>query len=404
MQEDWNLFRGLERVFNMEKLRDAKAEIKIINNEDGYYYFFGYYDLQPFDSNDKYHLCHRVKFMDRLPLKDDVCELGVLDPDTKEFIKYSETTAWNFQQGAMLQWFVPDESIVYNVREGDGFNTEIKNIKTGETRRLPLAVANISNDRKYGLCLNMSRIFDFRPGYGYSEVPDPYFDIKAPEDDGVFLMDMETGEYKLIINYADIIKQFPREPYTDCKLVVNHITFNTSGTRFLFLLRNFREGNAMWNTQLITSDLEGNLCPLSDYISNSHYNWKNDKQILIVTSHTGNTRDNLCLRDDFTGDTIMYDLPELHEDIHCLYSPNQRYIIGDGYPIKEDYRKLWLYDTKENKAILLVSVYSYKAALGDVRCDLHARWNHKGNKITFDSNHNGARCVCEMDLSDIVEY
>ena len=388
----------------MEMLRDAKAEIKIINKEDGYYYFFGYYDLQPFDSEDRFHLCHRVKFMDRLPAKDDVCELGVLDPDTKDFIKFSETTAWNFQQGAMLQWFVPGESIVYNVREGDGFNTEIKNIKTGEIRRLPLAVANISNNRKYGLCLNMSRIFDFRPGYGYSEVPDPYYDIKAPENDGVFLMNMETGEYKLIINYADIIKQFPREPYTDCKLVVNHITFNPSGTRFLFLLRNFREGNAMWNTQLITSDLEGNMCVLSDYISNSHYNWKNDKQILIVTSHTGNTRDNLCLRDDFTGDTIMYDLPELHEDIHCLYSPNQRYIIGDGYPITEDYRKLWLYDTKENKAILLVSVYSYKATLGDVRCDLHARWNHKGNKITFDSNHNGARCVCEMDLSDIVEF
>lgn len=388
----------------MEKLRDAKAEIKIINQEDGYFYFFGYYDLQPFDADDRYHLCHRVKFMDRLPLKDDVCELGVLDPDTKEFIKYSETTAWNFQQGAMLQWFVPNESIVYNVREGEGFNTEIKNIKTGEIKRLPLAVANISSDRKYGLCLNMSRIFDFRPGYGYSEVPDPFFDIKAPKEDGVFLMDMETGDYKLIINYADIIKKFPREPYTDCKLVVNHITFNPSGTRFLFLLRNFREGNAMWNTQLITSDLEGNMCPLSDYISNSHYNWKNDKQILIVTSHTGNTRDNLCLRDDFTGDTVMYDLPELHEDIHCLYSPNQRYIIGDGYPIKEDYRKLWLYDTKENKAILLLSAYSYKAALGDVRCDLHARWNRKGNKITFDSNHNGARCVCEMDLSEIVEF
>jgi hypothetical protein len=35
----------------MEKLRDAKAEIKIINQEDGYFYFFGYYDLQPFDAD-----------------------------------------------------------------------------------------------------------------------------------------------------------------------------------------------------------------------------------------------------------------------------------------------------------------------------------------------------------------
>lgn len=388
----------------MEMIKNAKSPVKIVNKEDGYFYFFGYYDLQPFNSNDTLHLCHRVKFMDRLPNKDDVCELGVLELETGEFIKYSETTAWNFQQGALLQWFVPDESIIYNVRTEDGFNTEIKDIRTGETRRLPLAFANLTEDRRYALCLNMSRIFDFRPGYGYSDVPDPYFDIKAPDNDGIFLMDVKTGEYKLIINYKQIIEQFPCEPYTNCKLVVNHITFNPSGNRFLFLLRNFREGNAMWNTQLITSDLDGNMCALSDYISNSHYHWKNDKQILIVTSHTGTTRDNLCLRDDFTGHTFMYDLPELHEDIHCLYSPNRRYIMGDGYQSKEQFRKLWLYDTKENKPTLLLEAFSFNPANGDVRCDLHARWNRKGNKITFDSNHNGARCVCEVDLSDIVEY
>lgn len=385
-------------------IKNAKAPVRIINREDGYFYFFGYYDLQPFNSSDTLHLCHRVKFMDRLPLKDDICELGVLDINTGEFIKYSETTAWNFQQGALLQWHKPDESIIYNVREGKGFNAEIKNIKTGEARRLPLAFANISQDRRYALCVNMSRIFDFRPGYGYSEVPDPYFDIKAPEADGIFLMDIVTGNYKLLISYKDMIEKLPCEPYTSCKLVVNHITFNPSGNRFLFLLRNFQEENAMWKTQLITSDLEGNLCALSDYISNSHYHWKNDEQILIVTSHMGTTRDNLCLRDDFTGNTVMYDLPELHEDIHCIYSPNQRYIMGDGYPIKDQYRKLWLYDTKENKTELLLEAFSFEPANGDVRCDLHARWNHKGNKITFDSNHNGARCICEVDLSNIVEY
>lgn len=389
----------------MEMLRDAIKPVKVIT-EDNDYYFFGYYDLQPFDSSDRYHLCHKVKFFERLPDKNDVCELGYIDMEDNSFHKLAETTAWNFQQGALLQWYKDDETIVYNVRndKGDGFMTEIKNIKTGETRRLPLAAANISKDGKYALCVNMSRIFDFRPGYGYSDVPDSFADVKAPADDGVYLMDMETGEYRMIINYADIIRQFPCEPYTDCKLVINHITFNPAGDRFLFLLRNFREGNALWKTQLLTSDLEGNLCSLSDYISNSHYHWKNDKQILIVTSHTGTVRDNLCLRDDFTGDTVMYDLPELHKDIHCLYSPNKRYILGDGYPDGERYRSLWLFDTVENKMTLLVKVYSYMEKLPDIRCDLHARWNNKGNKITFDSNHNGGRCVCEMDLSDLVEY
>lgn len=388
----------------MQKMLGAIAPVRQITKDDGYYYFFGYYDLQPFDADDKGHLCHRVKFMDRLPTKDDICELGIIDTESGEFTKLSETTAWNFQQGALYQWFEPSKSVVYNVRHGNGFATEILDIKTGEKRRLPMAAAHISADRTRALCLNMSRIYDFRPGYGYSDVSDPYFDVKAPKEDGIYLMDMQTGEAKMIINYADIVKQFPEEPYSNCKLVVNHITFNPSGTRFLFLFRNFREGNALWKTQLITSDLEGNMCLLSDYISNSHYHWKNDNQILIVTSHTGVVRDNLCLRDDITGKTVMYDLPELHKDIHCLYSPNQRYILGDGYPDEERYRNLWLYDTKENKAILLLKDYSYKEVLPDVRCDLHARWNRKGNKITFDSNDNGGRCVYEMDLSNIVEY
>lgn len=388
----------------MANYKEAIVTPRQITRDDGYYYFYGYYDLQPFDISDKYHLCHRVKFMDRLPNKDDVCELGILNTENGEFEKYSSTKAWNFQQGALLQWFVPNESIVYNVRGNNGFAAEIRDIKNDKYYRYPMAYANLSEDRTKALCLNMSRIYDFRPGYGYSDFPDPYFDEKAPENDGIYLMDMKTGDTKLIINYRDIIKQFPEEPYSSCKLVVNHITFNPSGTRFLFLLRNFREGSALWKTQLITSDLEGNMCLLSDYISNSHYHWKNDNQILIVTSHTGVVRDNLCLRNDITGETFMYDLPELHKDIHCLYSPNRRYILGDGYPDEERYRSLWLFDTVLNKATLLIKDYSPKEPIGDIRCDLHARWNRRGNKITFDSTDNGGRCIYEMDLSDIVEY
>lgn len=387
----------------MGDIRQAITDVKILTNQNEHY-FFGYYDLQPYDSKDEKHLCHRVKFIDRLPTVEDVCELGYIELSTGEFIKLAETTAWNFQQGALLQWYQDDEHIAYNVRTEEGFGTAIHNIKTGEKRVLPKAVANISKDGKHGLCVNMSRIYDFRPGYGYSDVPDEYGNINAPAEDGVFLLNMETGKAKQIISYADIVKRFPQEPYSSCKLVINHITFNPSGNRFLFLLRNFFTEGVMWNTQLITSDLEGNMCLLSDYISNSHYHWKNDKQILIVTSHTGTVRDNLCLRDDFTGKTVMYDLPELHKDIHCLYSPNLKYVLGDGYPDEEKYRHLYLYDVEKHQIQLLLKAYSYPPAVTDIRCDLHARWNHKGNKVSFDSNHIGGRCICEVDLSNLVEF
>ena len=62
--------------------------------EDGHY-FFGYYDLQPYDSKGKRHLCHKVRFADRLPEADDIAELGYIDLETESFHKIAETTAWN---------------------------------------------------------------------------------------------------------------------------------------------------------------------------------------------------------------------------------------------------------------------------------------------------------------------
>ncbi len=71
---------------------------KVITPDDDGHYFFGYYDIQPFDSTGRYHLCHRVAFADRIPKPEDVCEIGAIDTHTGKFIKYAHTYAWNFQQ------------------------------------------------------------------------------------------------------------------------------------------------------------------------------------------------------------------------------------------------------------------------------------------------------------------
>ena len=73
----------------------------ILTPDDGYHYFFGYYDLPATDLSGR-HLCHRVSFMDRLPTAEDLAEIGYLEDG--RFVKIGETSAWNFQQGAMLQY------------------------------------------------------------------------------------------------------------------------------------------------------------------------------------------------------------------------------------------------------------------------------------------------------------
>jgi hypothetical protein len=145
---------------------------RIISPNDGAHYFFGYYDLQPLDAAERLHLCHRVGFMERLPLADDVAQLGAIDLQTGEFTEYAQTTAWNFQQGAQLRWY--GDAVAYNVRTADGFAAEIKNVSTGSVKRLDRPFADMSRDGRHALSVSFSRIYDFRPGYGCIVAPNTW--------------------------------------------------------------------------------------------------------------------------------------------------------------------------------------------------------------------------------------
>ena len=387
--------------------------MRIITPDDGFHYFFGYYDLMPFDSTETKHLCHRVRFMDRLPELEDRAELGEIDLETGAFTPFAETAAWNFQQGAMLRRYpanstAGDHTVLYNVRDSStpsGFAAEIRDMETGRTRRLPAPAADVSRDGRHLLSVNFSRIFDFRPGYGYAGVPDPWADEGAPEDDGVTLLDAETGESRLLLSYARIRREFPQAPFSDGKLLVNHITFNPAGDRFLFLLRNFPEpGRRGWKTQLIVSDLAGNMKKLTDYCLNSHYHWKNDREILIVSSAvTEEDSFGLWLMNADTGERTRLPEPNPPFDIHCIYSPDRRWIVGDSYPGGRAgaTRSLWLIDTERGVMTEPVRVDTVIPPVVDIRCDLHVRWSPSGRLLSFDSTHTGKRTVVLLTAEEL---
>ncbi len=383
----------------------------VFTPDDGFQYFFGYYDLQPFDFTERFHLMHRVRFMDRRPAACDTAELGAVDLETGAFIKYAETAAWNFQQGAMLRRFCGDRQILYNVRDPgtpSGFAAEILDVGTGAARRLPAPAADVSRDGRRLLSVNFSRIFDFRPGYGYAGVPDPWADVRAPENDGVFLTDTETGETRLVISYARIRREFPQPPFSEGELVVNCVTFNPAGERFLLLVRNFPEpGQSGWRTMLLVSDLEGQMKKLTDYCVNSHYYWKNDREILIVSSlYTERTDHSLVLIDSETGEVSRLPEPNPTWDIHCSYSPDGRWIVGDSYPGGERgaTRSLWLIDTERGVMTEPVRADTVIPDDVDIRCDLHVRWSPSGRLLSFDSTHGGQRSSVVLTAEELFRH
>ena len=370
------------------------------------HYFFGYYDKSPWDATGRYMLALEVEFMDRPPTPQDKAVVGLID--LEEGCKWhplAETYAWNWQQGTMLQWLPsePDRKIIFNSREEDRFISVILDVHTGERRTLPRPIYTLSRDGKWALSLNFSRVHRTRPGYGYVGLPDPWENDPCPEEDGIWWMDLRTGENKLIISLAQIAR-LKHDPTMDGGVHhwFNHLLVNHDNTRFIFLHRWQRKGGGGFFTRMLTANPDGSeIYLVADHGMVSHFDWKSPKQIL-AWARQRDVGDRFFLFTDRTGEREIVGEGVLTVDGHCSYSPDGRWILTDTYPDKERMRSLILYCPDENLRVDIGRFYSPPELRGEIRCDLHPRWSRDRRKVCIDSAHEGRRGMYVIDVSEVV--
>lgn len=359
------------------------------------YCFFGYYDKCPWDEKEEYFLFHQVSFQDRPPQKGDKALICLLELKTMKISILGETHAWNFQQGAMLQW-LPGRRIIYNDREEDRFVSRILDLGSGKERIIPRAVSAVSPNGKYALSLNFSRIAKWRPGYGYEGLKDKYENDRWPENDGVYFVDLETGKYRLIITFAQALDFRKDRNIRKYFSYFNHTFFSRDSKRFL-VLNLWLEGKNR-KERCLTSDLEGKeIYDLIDSYLISHYDWKNASELIIWTEI--NEQGGFWLVEDRTKNYRLVSEKMQKDDGHCSYSKDEKLILLDSYTV-ENYRPLSIFDTEKEKEILLGKFYCAPQIFqrGELRCDLHPRWSRSERFVSFDSIHEGYRRVYVMEL------
>lgn len=384
------------------KIINKSVPVRRISPADGEY-FFGYYDLPAMRG--ALHLAHKAPFADRLQKKGDRALVGVIDTDSGKFEELDETEAWNFQQGAMLQWN-PAESdeIIYNCVADGEYRAAVMNIKTGKKRFLDMPVANVSPKGDYALSVNFSRIYDFRPGYGYASFADRFYYKNHPEDDGIFLTDIKTGKSKMIIS-LDELWNFAASPFNgnDQKIAINHITFNTDGSRFLCLVRNFVKPGEQLITATVTANADGSdMFLLSDFAIQSHYNWRDRENVIFYASGkelscSRGWANNYILRDKSHSGEPVADYFFVGDN-HMSYSPDRALLLADTYPDGNRMQALRIYDFAKDMLINIGKFYSLPRSVIDIRCDLHPRWDNEGKRISFDSTHEGIRGIYMTDI------
>lgn len=367
-------------------------------------HWFGYYDKIQFDPEDQYVLGMEVNFEDRAPAPHDSIILGMIDvKDNDRWIPFAETTAWCWQQGCLLQW-LPGSSreVIYNIRMDARYASVVQNVFTGEKRTLPHPIYSVSPDGKTAVSLNFSRVGQTRPGYGYNGFPDPNENIHAPDDDGLFSVDLKTGEAKFILSLAQIADFEPDETTPMGKHWFNHLLFNTDGTRFIFLHRWHRADGKGWYTRGFTMkpDGEERFC-FNNHGMVSHFIWR-DPDHLLAWSREPESGNKFHLYKDKTDIVTVVGEEALTVDGHCTYSPNGEWILTDTYPDRERMQKLMLYRPADGKLVSLGRFYQAQPADVQLRCDLHPRWSRNGKYICIDSKCSGQRQLYLLDVSDII--
>ena len=367
--------------------------------EEGRHTFFGYYDKCPWDPSGRFILYLSVPRIKEHPTIENPGKIGYIDLKDMKTRILTETKAWNWQQGCMLQWIEKsrDPVFIYNDFRKGRYVSVLKKLQEDKEKVIPHPYYTVNDDGTQALTLNFQRLQHLRPGYGYDPGKNVLGKGYAPEYDGIFNIDLKDGSSQLILSIKEIAKGVPK---TATYHWVNHLKYNPKGDRVVFLHRYLSDGKRYSRMFTMKPDGTDMYC-LLDKGFVSHFTWKNNREILATagTPEEGASDHYYVFKDK---SNTRYKIAEgvLCRDGHPSFSPDGRWLLTDTYPDQGGWRELILYDLKDEDKYVVGRFYNPIIYRHDpLECDLHPRWSRDGKKICVDSVHEEYRKMLLIDVT-----
>jgi hypothetical protein len=426
----------IRRSLSAIAITRLKSPAGIREITSGASHFFGFHDLTPWNARSDELVCLRTTVMeDHVPTHHDEAEVVVVNEADGTVTPVDRTRAWNWQKGARQRWLpgLGRRVIAYNAENATGFECRIVALDAGTTRALPLPLYDICDQAGFGLTLNFSRLKVRSPSYGYDHPTTKCEAQSTAHDydrDGIFRVEIATGESQLILRMADFLHALRLDPAFSGHYFT-HIQISPDGRRFVFMHRCFLPSGGLVNHFVVANcDGSGFRVLLDDKMS--HFDWKDDDHVIVwCRKNTAIKRlkeskllalarmfyrlsrkirlsalrqglYNECFReiDVNTGEAVAVGKGVLTEDGHPQVNPlNPEIWINDTYPNPEHIQTLMLYHQPMNRRYDLVRLATQPSIQETGwRCDFHPRWHPAGKRVCFDSAHLGRRQLCVMDV------
>ncbi len=299
---------------------------------------FGYYDKTPWSSDGRYFLLHGLHSRNRTNSAAIIC----LDRMEHRLVQLAETSAWNFQQGAMLQWACRDGNpvIVFNDFEGDSLVGRVVDLHGQKLETLPLPIQAIHPGTGQVISLNCNRLLDNRPDYAYVRRASNF---AADDDhDGVFALSLSSPTPRLLVPLAWFRAHRPRGDMAGARHWLNHAMFSPSGEHLLVMHRWGLGGRRL--SRLYTIELStGHPTLLLDQDMISHYHWLDDASVIAYCrSDAGDRYYRLDVRTRAAAPVQLAGLQHLG-DGHPAVSSATGLVATDTYPNRRGVQCLSLF-------------------------------------------------------------
>lgn len=418
---------GLRRTARWERKLPALPTVsgpRRLTSGPKEHFLANYFAIDVWSPDNRYLLALETELNGRLPAAGERCTLGLIDTQAENaFIPVTTTACWNFQEAAMAHWIDGDTILFNDLRDGK-FRTVVMNWRTKEERVLPLPVSAVSEDRTWAVSVNYARLSLTRPDYGYAGPgQDARETVEWPEDDGLWTMDLRTGETKLILSVAQGRQLMPPTRPEAGKpgqplAYYCHTVISKDGEKIFFLARSVdwfdkvTQEKSMWLTTSFTVNRDGTdlrRC-FKDGWAGSHFNWAPDgsHRMLVTAIWDGDRKPGDWW--DHAWSLVEFTVGEeekvrrigtgiLDQDWHCVYSPDGKFMSGETY-WNRDFERPWVLVRLADGALMPVGSFFVPEAYrgGYWRCDLHARWRRDGRQLAFNSVHEGSRQVYVFDV------
>jgi hypothetical protein len=255
------------------------------------HHFFGYIGHAgtiPWNQSGRYIVALQTAFQDHMPGPGDAAEIVLLDTQHDYAIRQvAETRAWNFQQGTMLYWnpqaaetqlFFNDRDpatnqvfcVLLDIAQGPG-DRRVREYRYADA---PIGNSGVAQGGGCFAAINYGRLARLRPVTGYPKAFDFTAGLPHPDNDGIFRIDVGTGEKCLIVSYRqlrDLVRPVRRD-IDAVELFINHTLWNRQNDRLFFFVRgDFDTGHRLDVPCVVHPDGSG-LSMLKDHLG-GHPEW-----------------------------------------------------------------------------------------------------------------------------------